>query len=238
MGTVLRVVSELDDPLRLWDGAQPTETHPYLTRKGVPSYGLRQGAPGQETTTILDGGSRYSINLAGKLFVPMRAIHGKLWTLQYISDDGRKMYHPGGRKDGGRFVIPGAGPANCFVEGYATGASVHALSDGLPVIVAFDAGNLIEVSRSYPGEPAIICGDNDHARERECGHAGKPNAGKLAAIAAGAAVGGIVAVPEFAAEDSGSDWNGVHHAEGLDDARAKFRRALRMAERGNGRRTL
>jgi phage/plasmid primase-like uncharacterized protein len=217
----------------LWDAAIPVETHPYLTTKGVPSYGLRQGAPGQTLTVTGDDGAPRTIDLAGRLFVPMRDVHDKLWSLQYIRDDGLKRYYPGGRKEGCHFVIAGNGAGVCLVEGYSTGASVRELSDGRPVLVTFDAGNLLAVAKAYIGGQHIIAGDNDHQRERELDAKGnpKPNVGKLAAIAAAEAVGGIAVLPEFAADDSGTDWNDVHQAKGIDEARLQFRRALQMAER-------
>ena len=90
-----RAAAECHD---LWNAARPVDTHPYLTSKGVPSHGLRQGIAGQQITVWKDDGEPRVISLKGKLFVPMRDVHGKLWSLQYINDDGRKMYHPGGKK--------------------------------------------------------------------------------------------------------------------------------------------
>jgi putative DNA primase/helicase len=220
----------------LWDGAEPVETHPYLTSKGVPSHGLRQGVEGQHVTVFRDDGSPHIVNLEGKLFVPMRDLQGKLWSLQYISDDGRKRYHPGGRKDALLFPICGL-IGTCFVvEGYATGASVHQLSGGYATAVAFDSGSLQPVCKALaPCHPAIVvAGDHDHAREMEIGADGKPkpNTGKLAALAAAEAVGGIAVLPEFAPEEKdSSDWNDVIALRGLDDARVQFRRAMQLAER-------
>ena len=94
---------------------------------------------------VRDDGAPLTINLEGRLFIPMRDVHGKLWSLQYISDDGRKMYHPGGSKEGSHFVIRNRTEYAeqrplFFAEGYATAASVHALTGGEEVIAAFDAG--------------------------------------------------------------------------------------------------
>jgi phage/plasmid primase-like uncharacterized protein len=73
-----------------------------------------------------------------------------------------------------------------------------------------------------PCHPAIVvAGDNDHARERETAADGKPkpNAGKLAAIAAAEAVGGIVVLPEFTEEEAHlTDWNDLLQARGIEDA--------------------
>ena len=223
----------------LWDGAVPVETHPYLTRKGVASHGLRMGVPGQSITVIKDDVPRV-IDLAGRLFVPMRDVQGKLWSLQYISADGRKMYHPGGRKEGCHHLIRSDGATqHLFIaEGYSTGASVHELSGKRPVAVAFDAGNLLAVARAHhalrPDVPRIIAADNDHTRERELGQDGepKPNVGKIAAIAAAEAVGGVAVLPQFSAEEPDlSDWNDKVSAVGPHEASVQFWRALHIAER-------
>jgi putative DNA primase/helicase len=211
----------------LWDGAEPVETHPYLTSKGVPSHGLRQGAKGQHVTVFRDDGSPHIVDLKGKLFVPMLDVHGKLWSLQYISDEGRKRYHPGGRKEALLFPICGLNGTCFVVEGYATGASVHQLSGGFTTVVAFDSGSLQPVCKTLaPCHPAIvIAGDNDNARERETAADGKPkpNAGKLAAIAAAEAVGGIVVLPEFREEEAHlTDWNDLLQARGIEDAGVQF----------------
>jgi putative DNA primase/helicase len=224
----------------LWDGAVPVETHPYLTRKGVLSYGLRQGAPGQTMTITDDDGAPRTIDLAGRLFVPMRDVQGKQWSLQYISDDGRKRYHPGGRKECCHHLIrsDGGSPHLFIAEGYSTGASVHEISGKCPVAVAFDAGNLLAVAHARqalrPEAPPVIVGDNDHQRERENGPEGKPkpNTGKIAAGAAAEAVGGIAVLPQFSAEEPElSDWNDKVAAVGINETSVQFWRALARAAR-------
>jgi putative DNA primase/helicase len=222
----------------LWDGAQPVETHPYLTSKGVPSHGLRQGVEGQQVTIFRDDGSPHIIHLEGKLFIPMLDVTGKLWSLQYIRDDGLKRYHPGGRKEGLFFPIEGLQGTGFVAEGYATGASVHQLSGGYATAVAFDSGNLLPVCKALaPRHPFLaVAGDNDFAREQETGADGnpKPNTGKLAARAAADAVRCIAVMPEFAPEENdASDWNDLIKLRGLDDARAQFRRAMQMAKRAS-----
>jgi phage/plasmid primase-like uncharacterized protein len=226
----------------LWQGAIPTDTHPYLTRKGVPSYGLRQGAPGQALTVTGEDGAPRTIDLAGRLFIPMRGVHCKLWSLQYINDDGRKMYHPSGRKEGCFFYIPGDGYPHFVAEGYATAATVHQLSAS-PVLVAFDTGNLLPVVRAFhrehPEFHIAVAGDNDHSRERELDAQGnpKPNVGKLAAIEAAEPVGGVVVLPEFevGVDDKSTDWNDLVQKLGLEHARASFRRACKSPSEIKGR---
>jgi putative DNA primase/helicase len=220
-----------------------SEGHPYLLRKGIPMPGMPQGAPGQSITVIKDGVPR-TVDLAGRLFIPMRDMDGKLWSLQYINPDGGKWYHPGGRKEGCQFAFDIVANRDQVIicEGYATATSLADMMKSVPVVAAFDAGNLIHVEREwkrrYPEIGVILAADNDHARELETGADGKPkpNTGKLAAIAAAEAVGGVAVLPNFVTNDLGSDWNDKVAAVGLDEARVQFRRVLDMAEREkNGR---
>jgi phage/plasmid primase-like uncharacterized protein len=109
-----------------------------------------------------------------------------------------------------------------IVEGFSTGATISEASN-LPVVVAFNAGNLLAVAEAiraaHPERRIIIAGDNDHTRERETMPDGraKSNPGRVAAEKAAAAVGGFVLLPQFTPEDKGSDWNdlAVDHGEAV-----------------------
>lgn len=156
----------------LWEGsAAASDDHPYLVGKGVPSHGLR----------VDDG----------RLVVPLRE-GAVLHSLQFIGPDGEKRFLPGGRVQGCCFTIGMVGNAVCVVEGYATGASIHAAT-GCAVAVAFNAGNLTAVARSlreqHPGMAIVVCADDDSATPG--------NPGLTKAREAAEAVGGVVAVPDF-----------------------------------------
>jgi putative DNA primase/helicase len=129
---------------RLWENAQTCLSHPYLTAKKVKPYGLR-----------ID---------RRRLLIPLRNTKGEIQTLQFIHDDGKKMFLPGGRKKGGFFAIPGNCETLLLCEGYATGASLYDVYKK-PVIVAFDAGNLLSVGQAirakHPRAKIINCADND-----------------------------------------------------------------------------
>lgn len=71
---------------RIWAAAIPVTSHPYLTRKGVVSYGLRE--------------------YRGLLVVPME-IGGRVVSLQFINEDGGKKYLRGGQTKGAYFMIGG-----------------------------------------------------------------------------------------------------------------------------------
>lgn len=130
---------------------------------------------------------------------------------------------------GGR---PKPGAPLLVAEGYATGATLHEAT-GLPVAVAFNAGNLAEVARVYraadSSRPIIIAGDNDHHLPRRA--VPLPNVGKEKAEAAAAAVGGVAVLPSFPAGDRGSDWNDLARHQGHQPVTAAMRSALDQLQR-------
>lgn len=146
--------------------------HPYLLRKGVNAYGIRQ--------------------LQDQLVIPMRDTAGQLHSLQFIGPDGGKRFLTGGRKKACYYAIGRPLGVLCLVEGYATGASVY-VSTGYAVAICFDAGNLGPVAKAlrakFPSINMVIVADND------IGTAGNP--GVSQAIAAARTVRGEVAVPHF-----------------------------------------
>jgi phage/plasmid primase-like uncharacterized protein len=164
--------------------------------------------------------------------VPVRDADGKLWSLQYIGRNGFKQFHENGRVEGGHYAIGNIDqPGSLLIaEGYATKAKVHELAD-MPVIVAFNAGNLAAVAQAYralyPDRAVYIAGDNDHRREAE----GKPNVGREKAEQAAALVDGFPLLPAFPEHDAGSDWNDLAHSEGRDIARQQLLAAIAIAER-------
>lgn len=114
-----------------------------------------------------------------------------------------------------------------FVEGFATGASVH-MATGWPVVVTFDSGNLPVVC----GLPRfkdmlrskIIAGDNDWETALD---PKKKNTGIVKAKEAAAVCGGAWCVPEFAGDAAGlSDFNDLHVAAHLDFVRLQLQAAI------------
>lgn len=160
-----------DKALSIWKAARPAlSDHPYLVKKGVGNHGLRLH---RDT-----------------LVIPMRDSAGNLHSLQFIDGEGNKRFLSGGRKKGCYFPIGKPLDSLCIAEGYATAASIYE-STGLPVAVAFDAGNLEAVALALRGKfPEIeitLCADND---EQTNG-----NPGLTKAREAAAACGGLLAVP-------------------------------------------
>ncbi len=149
--------------------------HPYLDKKGVGAYGLRVAHASKHNLAELLNAKDPSVlkrSNATYLVIPGRDAEDRLLTAQAIGPDGFKMFVRDARKKGAFHPIGvrrtrdlAAAPAVLFAEGYATGASLHEAT-GLPVVIAFDAGNLVEVVRQItpllpPSQPKVICADND-----------------------------------------------------------------------------
>lgn len=172
----------------------PCTGHPYLTGKGIKPNGARL----------------YKDALA----IPLRA-DGETHSLQFIGPDGDKKFLSGGRVAGCYFSIgttKGAA-ALAICEGFATGATIHEAA-GVPVAVAFNAGNLLAVARTmrekFPDLPLIICADDDAATPG--------NPGLTKATEAARSVVGLLAVPDFGTDrqPGQSDFNDLHQSHGLE----------------------
>lgn len=165
----------------IWDAAPPaTADHPYLVKKQVFSFGLRLAKDGRLVVPLLDESS-------------------KLQSIQFIAADGVKRFLSGGRKKGCCYPIPAKEgqedkPLH-IAEGYATAATIHEAT-GCAVLVAFDAGNLLEVAKKarerYAGREIVLCADYDASSEKfkESGGIGVAKATEAAR-----AINGMVAVP-------------------------------------------
>lgn len=183
-----------------WDRAHPaTPDHPYLQRKGIAPHGARV--------------------LGQDLLIPMKR-DGDICSLQTIAPDSTKRFQVGGQTRGAYFVLEGDRLKNhkvmLIAEGFSTGAS---LAEATPyaVVVAFSAGNLLEVARHCRAKLSdakiVLCADNDYRTE------GDP--GLSAATEAARAVSGLVAVPDFGPNrpEGATDFNDLHQASGLDAVR-------------------
>lgn len=158
---------------RLWGLSKPADAaHPYLVRKGVKAWGIRQ--------------------LRGSLVIPVRDARGRLHTLQFIGPDGAKRFLSGGRIQACYCAIGKPADTLLLAEGYATAATLYA-STGHATACAFNAGNLVHVARAlrakFPSLRIIVCADNDTQT------VGNP--GFTKAWEAARAVGGCVAAPTF-----------------------------------------
>lgn len=190
------------------------DSHPYLAKKGVIAYGLKE-------------------DHKGNLMVPGYDKDGKLQTIQTINAQGGKFFEPGCPKAGAMHIIgedeengrPGKirdikAPQIYISEGYATGASVYLATES-PVVMAFDANNLKAVAMAireiHPEANITICADNDHKNDK--------NVGLEKAQEAAQAVGGEVIAPEFTSEEMAqglTDFNDLHQSRGLGAVRNAF----------------
>lgn len=196
-----------------WDELLPVGSCQYLESKSVQAHGLR-------------------FSELGEAFVPMLDGNGKLHGLQIllpkdhprIKETGRnKDFWPAGLIKKGHWHQLGAvRDVVLIAEGYATAASIFEAT-GLPVAVAFDAGNLLPVAEAikkrYRNAKVLICADDDFKSEG--------NPGMSAASAAALAVGGAVIAPVFTIDrEVGkkglTDFNDLHLGEGLHAVRAQI----------------
>lgn len=234
----------------IWDAARPCDSHPYLTRKGVSGHGLRIAAEWIRESVNGDTGEVFSRTYHDALLVPIWSAPGRLSSLQAIfpskvlgrqpkpgePDERRdKDYLTDGRKQGCYTPLGKITPETPVVlvcEGYATGATLHAVT-GLPCMVAFDASNLEDVAQmlrdKLPGTKIVVCADNDQFTTNK--RTGKTwNPGLEAAMAAVNAVGGVLAMPKFASLDGKpTDWNDLAAREGAEVVAAQFAAALNPA---------
>lgn len=199
----------------IWDAAKPHTGHEYTDRKAIET-------PGQvRVGTYRRWHEGEFIEIPNALLIPLRDATGTITSLQAIFEDadnplGRdRDYLPGGRKQGCYFNIgkPTGKPGEIvFIgEGYATVASAHAAIPETVGVVAFDAGNLPEVAKIIRAKlpQATICmlADNDRF--------GKTNTGVQRATEAARAVGGMIAIPQFASDDGQpTDFNDLQTREG------------------------
>lgn len=167
---------------RIWAHCWPADpAHPYLVRKRVAPHYARQHGP--------------------RLVLPVTDPDGRLWSLQFIDQDGGKRLLTGGRKRGCFVWVDGRLPGNGRIlvcEGWATGATLAEAEPQSRVLAAIDAGNLEPVAvglrARFPGAEIVICADADPVGMAK---------GRAAAIAAGA----LLAAPEFPPGAAGTDWN-------------------------------
>jgi putative DNA primase/helicase len=167
-----------------WNDATPaSELHPYLMEKGIDPVGVR--------------------DRSGFLLVPLRDDTGRIHNLQRIRADGQKRFLLGGRVAELYASIGRVGDHILICEGWATGKTLHAAT-GLPVVIAFSAGNLYNVAKviraKYPTARITVCADNDIKPDGS-------NPGLKAATAAAAAIGGYLAIPPIP-----GDFNDYHAA--------------------------
>ena len=218
---------------RIWSSSAPADmNHPYLAAKGITDpasiAGLRQ--------------NHYQGD--HNLLVPV-VYDREIVNMQSINQDGGKRFLSGGQVHGGFAVVGDASKTDqgiVIAEGYATAASIHQ-AIGKPVIVAFNAGNMVAVSerlaKNLPKDvPVTFAVDNDATQT-----------GMKKALQAASHFDGRAQViePEFTmkqiqqyqlengVDDQGrpklpSDFNDLHRLAGIDAVRETMEAAFRRPE--------
>lgn len=175
---------------RRWDAAVPVNGagHPYLTRKNVAPYGARHEGD--------------------LLLLPIRDAAGAILSVQSIAADGAKMFHPGAPVAGGRLIIGEPTDRIIVVEGFATGATVHAAT-GLQVAIAFSKAGVKAVARALvkEGRTGVVIGADTNAAD------------EMKALAD--ELGVKVVLPDMAGAE-GTDFNDQAAHYGPDDVAALF----------------
>jgi len=193
---------------------------PYLAAKGVQAHPGAFTDREQKTT-----------------FIPAIDTDNKLWSMQYIQEDGTKRFAKDGRKEGCFHAIGGldalaTAPVIVIGEGYATAATLAEVL-GFATAAAFDSGNLTAVAKAlqakFPDKPIVIAGDDDHQQEVTEGK----NPGREKMEEAARAVGATKLLPIFAPGERDvhpnalSDFNDLATKSAL--GRAGVERQLRAA---------
>jgi len=210
---------------RWWRALQDAGASGYMAKKGF------------DATELF--GAR--ISPSGNLVVPVQDTTGKTFGLQVIFPEknrhGRdKDFTPPGLAKKGHFFQIGLvqrGGIVLMCEGFATGASLRKAT-GLPVVVAFDAGNLLPVAMALHKAhrrdiKILICADDDYLTDAKTGR----NPGREAAATAAVAVDAQVVWPVFP-EERPTDKKGltdfndlhVHPSGGLRMVSAQIEAAI------------
>ncbi len=220
----------------IWNRAKPADLdHPYLAAKGITEAsaiaGLRQNP--------------YKGDL--NLLVPV-VYEREIVNLQSINQDGGKRFLAGGQVKGGYAVVGDASKTDngiVIAEGYATAASIHQAT-GKPVLVAFNAGNMVTISerlaKTLPPEVSVtIAVDNDASQTgiKKARQAAAHFGDRAQAIQPEFTMTQIQQYQREKGLDSAgnpqlpSDFNDLHHLAGIGavkDAFSEFRRPEQIVE--------
>lgn len=127
-----------------------------------------EGKPGSHPYLQAKRINGYTSRVRGFMLVlPIYDFDGRLWSLQFIDDEGQKRFLSGGRKRGCFIPVHGrfGSQRTLICEGFATGASLAESEPDAFVIAAMDAGNLkpvaVETRKRDPRTQLVVCCDHD-----------------------------------------------------------------------------
>ncbi|WP_208441905.1 zincin-like metallopeptidase domain-containing protein [Bartonella raoultii] len=212
----------------------------------IKKQGVRVAKSVEEAKIIKKSNPNIRTFLAGDLIIPLWDKDNNLSTLQMVNPTFKSFMKDGKKHE--CFTIVGSNNVEIsafnndlenpilIAEGYATASAVAQITH-MPVVAAFDSGNLKSVGRvmrdKYPDRVILFVADNDHATQEKLLSNGKKgtNVGITAAYNAAADVGGGVVYPEFKKEEKDfSDWDDYKRIHGSDKARNAFTSKMKIAE--------
>ncbi|WP_429498656.1 toprim domain-containing protein [Robbsia andropogonis] len=129
-----------------WDGLKPLrEWHPYLDRKQLSFLGC------------------HDLRVDGDTMVIPLYRGPALMSLQTITMEGEKRYRAGCPIKGNSYILQRRGSVlTALVEGFATGLAIYQSMPMASVVVCFDAGNMVAVSKELKVRGlCVVCADND-----------------------------------------------------------------------------
>lgn len=227
----------------VWARMAPQGQSPYLQRKGVQAESCRfvprtmwlARSDPREPAFVLPVGT-IVLPLIRYDFAREEALRG----LQFVKPDGFKIFTEGFGKTGCAIRLGTVDVSTRVVlvcEGYATGLSIRmATSHRWPVYVALDAYNLAAVitilRKLHPQQHLLICADDDwKSKDHEGTNPGRRKAWKVAKATSGC----DIVWPVFDAstrQEKDTDFNDLHHRQGLEAVERQLLRALADIERG------
>lgn len=133
----------------IYSNAEPVKlNHLYLVQKQIRAFCARQ--------------------VENHIVLPIMDFQGKLWSLQYISPNGKKWFLNNGAITGHFIPVQfnqADGERILICEGYATAATIAGVCNKDNVLSACNAGNLksvaINARHHFPEAQIIICADDD-----------------------------------------------------------------------------
>lgn len=179
---------------QMWEAARDDAAHPYLAKKKIPAIGARV--------------------LKDMLLIPVKQSATEFVGLQRIWPDGTKRPIKGTPMAGAYAPIgkPERGQKLVICEGWATGVTIHMFTQ-LPVIVAFNSGNLKPVVEKLQAKLAgfelVIAADDDYQTTKPDGTPWNPG------LEAAYATGLPVYIPRWYGDRTGgTDFNDLYIDEG------------------------
>ncbi|WP_318445728.1 DUF5906 domain-containing protein [Photobacterium leiognathi] len=190
--------------------------HPYLKRKMLTKLGNIKYANAIPCRDFFANKDKQT-SLTNVILIPVLNAEGQIQSLQAINGRGDKFFMKGGKTKHGRFTLHGENDTIYVCEGYATGATVHQLTNATTVIT-FNASNLAvvapEILANNPNSNVIVAADNDHIKELE----GKGNKGLEIAKQLADNHHISYSAPIFDDSNKGTDWNDYALSYGCESA--------------------